>query len=188
MPRKLRVRLFTALRWLRSFVPAFLPYRTPAQLAALPWQEAKALALWVALIYRWRSSQGLWLLLCLLCQAPLWRLVTRHPEATIGELTLLLREGALWYRTPWGYAASRLRREQRRAARPLPDLPAPEASSPLEQITALDTFGRLDPEDRLILEAAVLYSREELATLWGCSMRAVDNRIWRARERLKKYL
>lgn len=171
----------------------FEAYTTVSQLAALPWEDAKILAEEVAWAIRCDPTQGLRLLLLVLCRAPLVHLALLYPETPPEDLALFLYNGVAEDISPWGHAQDVLRGEVKDAkeealaiALLAQDQPQSLGIDPLERLYSQEILAKLSPKDRETLILAASYPTEALARHWGVSFDTANTRIRRARERLKK--
>lgn len=170
----------------------FAPYATLNDLMSLPWPTAKRLALSVAMTYRWKPSQGLWLLLVLLCRLPLRWLIHRYPAAIPDDLALYLIEGIQRGKSPWDYAHRVLRGEVKHsqddaeALEELAEETTLDSASPVERLLAVEILERLDPETKRVLLDAAVYPIETCAVRWGVPKKTAQTWVWRAQQALKK--
>lgn len=173
---------------------ALYPSRSIETLRGLPWKEAKVIASKVAAAYRATPTEGLYLLLVILCQSRLETFLRVYPESTPAHLAHLLTEGASKGRTPWNYARQRLWAETRKRGKSQeaeaqsepPGSPRPESDRwlDIEQI-----WQSLPPKTQETLHwIANQGSAEDLAVERELGLRAAQKQIKEAREAFQEAL
>lgn len=187
-----------ALACLRSFSPDFAPYRRPADLVELPWQETRLLAHEVSRLLWWRPSKGLWWILILLCRVPLICAAQRYKNVSAEELLALYGEGIALLVAPWGHVK---RAHQTQSGAPkakgfevLEGFEGLEGNEPTieydpaERMLYLEAFHQLSKEDQTILLEAMQHHTSQLAEKWRVSHDTAKTRLYRARFHFRKIL